>query len=162
MSRLGTIGLNPVVSLTRTRTSINLVTKSICKYNVKIALIRKQGFISFMYFLFNHFRLFELFKTTDVLLGNDPIAANVVQMMGGLRKLELIDILTMMQFKTSMNEVFEDWNPIQQYMKEKLNLNQETIAVISKAELNIPGVRKTKRIVIMKHETLYNFKKGIF
>ena len=64
-------------------------------------------------------------------------------MMGGLRKLELIDILTMMQFKTSMTEVFEDWNPIQQYMKEKLKLNQETIAVISKAELNIPGVRNT-------------------
>ena len=53
-------------------------------------------------------------------------------MMGGLRKLELIDILTMMQFKTSMTEVFEDWNPIQQYMKEKLKLNQETIAVISR------------------------------
>ena len=82
-----------------------------------------------------------MFKSTDVLLGNDPIAVNVKQLSEGLQDLELIELLTMWQFKATLSEVFQNWDPVKLYMTEQLHLSEDTIVTISEAELNIPGVR---------------------
>ena len=57
-----------------------------------------------------------MFETTNVMMGNDPIAENVIQMMNGLRELELIDILDMLLLQSTVSEVFTNWYPIKEYM----------------------------------------------
>ena len=42
-----------------------------------------------------------MFETTNVMMGNDQIARNVVEMMNGLRELELIDILDMLLLQST-------------------------------------------------------------
>ena len=89
----------------------------------------------------SHFRVFEMFETTNVMMGNDPIARNVVEMMNGLRELELIDILDMLLLQSTVSEVFTNWDPVKEYMENRLNLSPKTVEIVSKSDLDIPGVR---------------------
>ena len=89
----------------------------------------------------SHFRVFEMFETTNVMMGNDPIARNVVEMMNGLRELELIDILDMLLLQSTVSEVFTNWDPVKEYMENRLNLSPKTVDIVSKSDLDIPGVR---------------------
>ena len=91
------------------------------------------------------FRVFEMFETTNVMMGNDPIAENVIQMMNGLRELELIDILDMLLLQSTVSEVFTNWDPIKDYMENRLKLSPTTVEIVSKSDLDIPGVRNTQR-----------------
>ena len=86
------------------------------------------------------FSVYEIFQTTDVLLGNDPISTNVIEMLEGLDDLDLIDILTMLQFKLTVEEVFVNWDPVKSYLEEELNIENGTLNSIAEATLNIPGV----------------------
>ncbi len=49
--------------------------------------------------------MFELFEAVEVMLGNDPAAENVRQLLAGIKELELIDILTMLQFDTKVQSL---------------------------------------------------------
>ena len=75
-----------------------------------------------------------------MLLGNDPISTNVMEMLEGLEDLDLIDILTMLQFKFTVEEVFVNWDPVKLYLENELNINNGTLDSIAEATLNIPGV----------------------
>ena len=90
------------------------------------------------------FSVYEIFQTTEVLLGNDPISTNVMEMLEGLEDLDLIDILTMLQFKFTVEEVFVNWDPVKSYLENELNINNGTLDSIAEATLNIPGVCKTQ------------------
>ena len=82
-----------------------------------------------------------MFETTNVMMGNDPIAENVIQMMNGLRELELIDILDMLLLQSTVSEVFTNWDPVKDYMENGLKLSPTTVEIVSKSDLDIPGVR---------------------
>ena len=76
-----------------------------------------------------------------------------MEMLEGLEDLDLIDILTMLQFKFTVEEVFVNWDPVKSYLENELNINNGTLNSIAEATLNIPGVCKTqlsniKRILI--------------
>ena len=77
-------------------------------------------------------------------MGNDPISTNVMEMLEGLEDLDLIDILTMLQFKFTVEEVFVNWDPVKSYLENELNINNATLDSIAAATLNIPGVRRTQ------------------
>ena len=79
-----------------------------------------------------------------MLLGNDPISTNVMEMLEGLEDLDLIDILTMLQFKFTVEEVFVNWDPVKSYLENELNIKNGTVDSIAEATLNIPGVCKTQ------------------
>ena len=79
-----------------------------------------------------------------MLLGNDPISTNVMEMLEGLEDLDLIDILTMLQFKFTVEEVFVNWDPVKSYLENELNIKNETLDSIAEATLNIPGVCRTQ------------------
>ena len=85
-----------------------------------------------------------------MLLGNDPISTNVMEMLEGLGDLDLIDILTMLQFKFTVKEVFVNWDPVKSYLENELNINNGTIDSIAEATLNIPGVCKTQLFKIKR------------
>ena len=102
------------------------------------------------------FSVYEIFQTTEVLLGNDPISTNVMEMLEGLEDLDLIDILTMLQFKFTVEEVFVNWDPVKMYLENELNINNGTLDSIAEATLNIPGVCKTQ-LSNMKHTILIGF-----
>ena len=96
------------------------------------------------------FSVYEIFQTTEVLLGNDPISTNVMEMLEGLEDLDLIDILTMLQFKFTVEEVFVNWDPVKSYLENELNINNGTLDSIAEATLNIPGVCKTQLFKIKR------------
>ena len=96
------------------------------------------------------FRVFEMFETTNVMMGNDPIAKNVVEMMNGLRELELIDILDMLLLQSKVSEVFTNWDPVKEYMENRLKLSPKTVEIVSKSDLDIPGVRYLLNITLQK------------
>ena len=80
-----------------------------------------------------------MFKTSEAMMGNDPIAVNVQEMLKGVQQLEAYDILTMLQFKTKLSDLFIDWQPVQGYLSE-IGLSNQIISSLLEADLNIPGV----------------------
>jgi hypothetical protein len=76
------------------------------------------------------------------MLGNDPAAVNVREVLEGLKKLDLTDILTMLQFDAKVEDVFSDWPPVEQYLTQTLGLSEKQVQSISVAQLDIPGVKK--------------------
>ena len=107
------------------------------KYTILEVKVLKNFFISFFSSIFS---VYEIFQTTEVLLGNDPISTNVMEMLEGLEDLDLIDILTMLQFKFTVEEVFVNWDPVKLYLENELNIKNGTIDSIAASTLNIPGV----------------------
>lgn len=77
-----------------------------------------------------------------MMLGNDPAAVNVREVLEGLKKLDLTDILTMLQFDAKVEDVFSDWPPVEQYLTQTLGLSEKQVQSISVAQLDIPGVKK--------------------
>ena len=67
-----------------------------------------------------------------------------MEMLEGLEDLDLIDILTMLQFKFTVEEVFVNWDPVKSYLENELNIHNATLDSIAAATLNIPGVRRTQ------------------
>ena len=72
------------------------------------------------------------------MMGNDPMAKNMQQMLKGVQKLEMYDILTMLQFKTKLTDVFINWQPVAEFLSQ-IGLDDQTINSLGTANLNIPG-----------------------
>ena len=89
------------------------------------------------------FRLEEMLETSEVMMGNDPMAKNMQQMLKGVQKLEMYDILTMLQFKTKLTDLFINWQPVSNFLSQ-IGLDDQTINSLGTANLNIPGVRNTQ------------------
>ena len=87
-------------------------------------------------------RLEEMLETSEVMMGNDPMAKNMQQMLKGVQKLEMYDILTMLQFKTKLTDLFINWQPVSDFLSQ-IGLDDQTINSLGTANLNIPGVRNT-------------------
>ena len=85
-------------------------------------------------------RLEEMLETSEVMMGNDPMAKNMQQMLKGIQKLEMYDILTMLQFKTKLTDLFINWQPVSEFLSQ-IGLDDQTINSLGTANLNIPGVR---------------------
>ena len=88
-------------------------------------------------------RLEEMLETSEVMMGNDPMAKNMQQMLKGVQKLEMYDILTMLQFKTKLTDLFINWQPVSNFLSQ-IGLDDQTINLLGTANLNIPGVRNTQ------------------
>ena len=88
-------------------------------------------------------RLEEMLETSEVMMGNDPMAKNMQQMLKGVQKLEMYDILTMLQFKTKLTDLFINWQPVSDFLSQ-IGLDDQTINLLGTANLNIPGVRNTQ------------------
>ena len=71
--------------------------------------------------------------------GNDPIAENIQILLNGVKTTEVFDILTLLQFETEIGEVFVNWQPIEGFLKS-LGIDDESIDILAKAELNLPEV----------------------
>ena len=80
-----------------------------------------------------------MFETSEVMIGNDPMAVNIQEMLVGVQQLEAYDILTMLQFKTKLSDLFIDWQPVSEFLSE-IGLNNDIIGSLNEANLNIPGV----------------------
>ena len=85
-------------------------------------------------------RLEEMLETSEVMMGNDPMAKNMQQILKGVKKLEMYDILTMLQFKTKLTDLFINWQPVSEFLSQ-IGLDDQTINSLGTANLNIPGVR---------------------
>ena len=85
-------------------------------------------------------RLEEMLETSEAMMGNDPMAKNMQQMLKGVQKLEMYDILTMLQFKTKLTDLFINWQPVSEFLSQ-IGLDDQTINSLGTANLNIPGVR---------------------
>ena len=81
-----------------------------------------------------------MFETSEVMMGNDPMAENIQEMLQGVQKLELYDILTMLQFKTKLSDLFINWQPVSDFLSE-IGLDDQIINSLIEAGLNIPGVK---------------------
>lgn len=73
------------------------------------------------------------------MIGNDPVAQNVQILLEGLHQLEIYQILTMLQFETSLDSLFKNWHAVEKFLQQ-LNLSSQDIKAVQEAELNIPGI----------------------
>ena len=81
----------------------------------------------------------EIFDSSNVLIGNNPMAENVQQLLSGVQQLKIYDIMTSLQFKTKLADLFINWEPVATFVTE-LGLESQNVESLGDATLNIPGV----------------------